>query len=83
MTREETNGADLALCFSRIRELENSLTDLRLSRRLLVCLLEQEQEQARRERELLLRENRRLRRSLTETTRQLWQCRKSAGGGLP
>ena len=57
----------------KIRRLEDSISSLRMSRRILMSLLEQLQTSHRCECERLLRENSRLKRQLHHCTRQLWQ----------
>ena len=59
----------------KIRRMENSIDSLRLSRRILMSLLEQVNAAAEAEREQLLAENRRLRRKACAYARQLWQAR--------
>ena len=59
----------------KIRRMENSIDSLRLSRRILMSLLEQVNSSSQAERERLLAENRRLRRKLGVYARQLWQAR--------
>ena len=61
----------------KIRRMENSIDSLRLSRRILMSLLEQVNAAAEAEREQLLAENRRLRRKAGAYARQLWQARCS------
>ena len=59
----------------KIRRMENSIDSLRLSRRILMSLLEQVNAASEAEREQLLAENRRLRRKAAAYARQLWQAR--------
>lgn len=61
----------------KIRRLESSIDSLRLSRRILMSMLEQVSAVQEREREQLLAENRRLRSRLSCQARQLWSQRVS------
>lgn len=62
-----------ALYEEKIRRMESSIDSLRLSRRILMSLLEQADITHSRERERLLAENRRLRHQLASCARQLWR----------
>jgi hypothetical protein len=62
-----------ALYEEKIRRLEDSVSSLRLSRRILMSLLEQVQSGHKVELERLSHENRRLRRQLSDHAQQLWQ----------
>lgn len=57
----------------KIRRLEDNVSSLRLSRRILMSLLEQVQSSERAEIARLTQENNRLRRRLGQSSRQLWQ----------
>lgn len=59
----------------KIRRMESSIDSLRLSRRILMSLLEQVNAADQAERERLLAENRRLRKRAGSYARQLWQVR--------
>ncbi len=59
----------------KIRRMESSIDSLRLSRRILMSLLEQMGAADQAERERLLAENRRLRQRAGSYARQLWQAR--------
>ena len=59
----------------KIRRMESSIDSLRLSRRILMSLLEQVNAADQAERERLLAENRRLRQRAGSYARQLWQVR--------
>lgn len=59
----------------KIRRMESSIDSLRLSRRILMSLLEQVNAADQAERERLLAENRRLRQRAGSYARQLWQAR--------
>ena len=59
----------------KIRRMESSIDSLRLSRRILMSLLEQVNAADQAERERLLAENRRLRKRAGSYARQLWQIR--------
>ena len=58
----------------KIRRLEDSISSLRMSRRILMSLLDQVQSGHRAELDRLMRENSRLRQQLNRHTRQLWQA---------
>ena len=62
----------------KIRRMENSIDSLRLSRRILMSLLEQVSAYDQAERDRLLAENRCLRRKVRVYARQLWQARCAA-----
>lgn len=62
-----------ALYEEKIRRLEDSLSSLRMSRRILMNLLEQVQTAHQAENERLLRENQRLRRRINACIQQLWR----------
>ena len=62
-----------AMYEEKIRRLEDSICSLRLSRRVLMSLLEQSQGQNEAEVERLRRENRRLRRQLSQCVQRQWQ----------
>lgn len=66
-----------ALYEEKIRRLEDSISSLRMSRRILMSLLDQMQSGHRAELERLAKENSRLRRQLNQHTRQLWQSHAS------
>lgn len=57
----------------KIRRLEDSISTLRMSRRILMSLLEQMQAAHRFEAERLRKDNNRLKRQLHATARQMWQ----------
>ena len=57
----------------KIRRLEDSVSALRLSRRILISLLEQVNAEEKRERERLLADNRRLRKTAQSYALRLWQ----------
>jgi len=57
----------------RLRQLEGKVAELRLSRRVLMSLLEQYLSMQRQEMDRVTRENSRLRRQLSSSARQLWQ----------
>lgn len=59
----------------KIRRMESSIDSLRLSRRILMSLLEQVNAADQAERERLLAENHRLRKRAGGYARQLWQVR--------
>lgn len=63
---------ELERCRKRIRELEEKIADLRMSRRVLMNLLEQAQNSRERQREQLTQENVRLHRQLSIYARRLW-----------
>lgn len=63
---------ELENCRSRIRELESKVSDLRMSRRVLMSLLEQAQTSRQTELDRLYRENTRLQRQVSAYARQLW-----------
>ena len=63
---------ELESCRSRIRELESKVSDLRMSRRVLMSLLEQAQTSRQTELDRLYRENARLQRQVSAYARQLW-----------
>ena len=67
-----------ALYEEKIRRMESSIDSLRLSRRILMSLLEQVTASSQAERERLLAENRRLRRQAGVYARRLWQARCAA-----
>lgn len=71
----------------KIRRMENSIDSLRLSRRILMSLLEQVNSANQAERERLLAENRRLRQRAGAYARLLWQARcgvkDKEGGSTP
>lgn len=71
----------------KIRRMESSIDSLRLSRRILMSLLEQVNAADQAERERLLSENRRLRQRAGRYARQLWQARcasrKKEGETIP
>lgn len=58
----------------KIRRLEDNISALRLSRRILMSLLEQVNSAQRAERESLLAENRRLRQRVNVYARRLWKA---------
>ncbi|MBR5429858.1 MAG: translation initiation factor 2 [Firmicutes bacterium] len=65
-----------ALYEEKIRRMESSIDSLRLSRRVLMSLLEQVNASSQAERERLLAENRRLRRKTQAYARRLWQANR-------
>ena len=65
-----------ALYEEKIRRMESSIDSLRLSRRVLMSLLEQVNASSQAERERLLAENRRLRRKTQAYARRLWQTNR-------
>ena len=56
----------------KIKRLEEDLSGLRMSRRIMMTILEQAQLSQRAEQERLLKENRRLSRQVSTYARQLW-----------
>lgn len=66
------NLAEMESCRNRIRELENKVSDLRMSRRVLMNLLEHAQNSRQSELDRLYKENSRLQRQLSSYARQLW-----------
>lgn len=75
---------EIESCRRRIRELENKVSDLRMSRRVLMNLLEHAQTNRQVELERLYRENARLQKQLSAYARQLWRQNgrlAEAGGG--
>ena len=69
---ERPDLQELELCQSRIRELESKVSDLRMSRRVLMSLLEQAQTSRQMELDRLYKENARLQRQVAAYARQLW-----------
>lgn len=72
---------DSAIYEEKIRQLEDSISSLRLSRRILMSLLEQVQSGYRVEMERLTKENRRLKRQLADHAQQLWQLNAGRNDG--
>jgi len=62
----------------KIKRLEEDISGLRMSRRIMMTLLEQSQVTHRTEEDRLLHENRRLNRQVTSYARQLWQMKTHA-----
>ena len=68
----------------KINRLEQDIDSLRMSRRIMMTLLEQNQTSQKARIEQLLSENRRLNRRASAYARQLWQMRmETAGARLP
>ena len=61
----------------KIRRLEEDISGLRMSRRIMMTLLEQTQINGRAEQERLLNENRRLNKQVSAYARQLWHLKTS------
>lgn len=61
----------------KIRRLEEDISGLRMSRRIMMTLLEQTQINGKAEQERLLNENRRLNKQVSAYARQLWQLKTS------
>ena len=59
----------------KIKRLEEDLSGLRMSRRIMMTLLEQTQVNSRAEQERLINENRRLSKQVSAYARQLWQIK--------
>ena len=59
----------------KIRRLEEDISGLRMSRRIMMTLLEQTQINGRAEQERLINENRRLNKQVSSYARQLWQLK--------
>lgn len=57
----------------KIKRLEEDLSGLRMSRRIMMTLLEQTQLSQRAEQERLLRENRKLNKQVSSYAKQVWQ----------
>ena len=62
----------------KIKRLEDDISGLRMSRRIMMTLLEQTQINHRAEQEKLLHENRRLNKRVAAYARQLWQMKTHA-----
>ncbi|MDO4733106.1 MAG: translation initiation factor 2 [Bacillota bacterium] len=65
-------SVELENCRRRNQELESRISDLRMSRRVLMDLLEHAQSSRQAELESLCRENKRLHKQLSSCARQLW-----------
>ncbi len=70
---EQPSSVDVAFYEEKIRSLQENITGLRLSRRILMSLLEQAQLSQKEETEQLLRENRRLKQQTGAYAGQLWE----------
>ncbi len=62
----------------KIKRLEEDLSGLRMSRRIMMTLLEQTQVNSRAEQERLINENKRLSKQVSTYARQLWQIKTHA-----
>lgn len=60
---------------NKIRRLEEDICGLRMSRRIMMTLLEQTQQHSKAEQERLRSENRRLNKQVSAYARQLWQLK--------
>jgi len=81
-SEETVRYEESAMYEEKIRRLEDSVSSLRLSRRILMSLLEQVQGGHKAELERLTKENRRLKRQLADHAQQIWQlntARKHGG----
>lgn len=75
--REQMMMHEDALIYEeKIRRLEDSVSGLRMSRRILMSLLEQDQLCRRSEQEQSRRENARLRRQTAQYAREIWELNK-------
>lgn len=71
---EQILGREEALHYQdKIRRLEDSVSGLRMSRRILMSLLEQSQDEARARLEQSRRDNERLRRQVAADARRIWE----------
>jgi|GEM_PF-4013631 len=77
MAAGDSLGLEEALRYEeKIRRLEDSVSGLRMSRRILMSLLEQNQQSLKAELEQSQRENNRLRRQVTAYAHQLWELKQ-------
>lgn len=60
---------------NKIRRLEEDICGLRMSRKIMMTLLEQTQQHSKAEQERLRSENRRLNKQVSAYARQLWQLK--------
>lgn len=80
MAAGDSLGLEEALLYEeKIRRLEDSVSGLRMSRRILMSLLEQNQQSLRAEVEQYQRENARLRRQVNSYANQLWDLKQRLG----
>ncbi len=77
MAAGDSLGLEEALRYEeKIRRLEDSVSGLRMSRRILMSLLEQNQQCLRAELERFQRENSRLRKQVTAYAHQIWELKQ-------